>query len=172
MGNIILGAGEEGLRLLPAVVSVSFLVYLIVKAVFGGCRPFLHQLRSECGELLGYPPLPPLDPPEAREPPLSLDSPSLLQVLLERLPHPPSAPPALGAWLRGHSASEIPAPSTAEPASAAGIPTCPVCMLNWPNAALDCGHRVCAACLPEIQRRSNCCPVCRDPIRQVMRLYN
>mmetsp|Transcript_46719 Transcript_46719/g.109118 ORF Transcript_46719/g.109118 Transcript_46719/m.109118 type:complete len:194 (-) Transcript_46719:158-739(-) len=110
--------------------------------------------------------------PQAREPPLSLDSPSLLQVLLERLPHPPSAPPALGAWLRGHSASEIPAPSTAEPASAAGIPTCPVCMLNWPNAALDCGHRVCAACLPEIQRRANCCPVCRDPIRQVMRLYN
>ena len=71
MGNIILGAGEEGLRLLPAVVSeachksltlflfsdwyavsastsvqVSFLVYFIVKAVFGGCRPFLHQLRS------------------------------------------------------------------------------------------------------------------------------
>mmetsp|Transcript_46719 Transcript_46719/g.109121 ORF Transcript_46719/g.109121 Transcript_46719/m.109121 type:complete len:86 (-) Transcript_46719:460-717(-) len=45
MGNIILGAGEEGLRLLPAVVSVSFLVYFIVKAVFGGCRPFLHQLR-------------------------------------------------------------------------------------------------------------------------------
>ncbi|CAE7667751.1 RGLG4 [Symbiodinium pilosum] len=168
MGNVLLGAGEEGLKLLPIAIGVSFIVYVLVRAIFGGCRPFLHQLSSECGELMGYPPLPPLEPPEAREP-FSTESPSLVQVLLDRLPQR-SAP--LSMLLGLQPASHIPAPSTAEPAAAAGVPTCPVCMLNWPNAALDCGHRVCAACLPEIQRRSNCCPVCRDPIRQVMRLYN
>ncbi|CAJ1394552.1 unnamed protein product, partial [Effrenium voratum] len=155
MGNVLLGAEEEGLRILPFAVVVVAALYLAVKVIFGGCRPFMHELRSELGECCGYPPLAPLEPPEAR----TVRPPGLVQALLEIFPVPPSAP----------AARLVPA-SSAEPAE--GRPACPICVANWPNAALDCGHRVCAACLTEIQSRSNLCPVCRYPIRQAIRLYN
>eukprot|EP00931_Biecheleriopsis_adriatica_P074758 TRINITY_DN48761_c0_g1_i1.p1 TRINITY_DN48761_c0_g1~~TRINITY_DN48761_c0_g1_i1.p1 ORF type:complete len:170 (+),score=22.81 TRINITY_DN48761_c0_g1_i1:70-579(+) len=169
MGNILLGVGEETLKLLPVIVIICLVVYLLLRSLFGGCVPFLHKLRSECGELLGHPPLPPLEAPEAREVVASNGAPGLVQSLLGHLSDRPRAV-SLTAFFCP-STHQPPSPSTAEPA-AAGAPNCPVCITNWPNAALDCGHRVCAACLPEIQQRSNCCPVCRDPIRQVMRLYN
>ena len=140
MGNVILGAGEEGLKLLPIVVSEARLerscaktpavcfVAKVGKEAFSLrcrwscmslCEHFLaaaihsyissgtwaagkailfhpdqsrsvhvnmrivrsrdvslrETLRSECGELMGYPPLPPLEPLEARS------SSSLVQVL-------------------------------------------------------------------------------------------
>eukprot|EP00438_Fugacium_kawagutii_P011308 Skav205063 [mRNA] locus=scaffold142:298549:310263:+ [translate_table: standard] len=134
--------------------EVGVLIYAAVRLMFGSCDNFAYQLRSECRELLGYPPLPVReDALQGREVAIPGVSQGLMQAFLEILP----------------LSRDIPA-STAEPAN--GGPTCPVCIVNWPNAAFDCGHRVCAACLQEIRGRSNCCPVCRDPIRRVVRLYN
>ncbi|CAK9015695.1 E3 ubiquitin-protein ligase RGLG1 (RING domain ligase 1) [Durusdinium trenchii] len=154
MGNVIAAFGEEGLKLFPFAIAVSVLIYAAVRLIFGSCDEFVYQLRSECRECLGYPALPLRESQEVREVVRGMPH-GLMQAFLEILPLPT-------AW-------DIPA-STAEPAN--GGPTCPVCILNWPNAALDCGHRICAACLSEIRGRSNCCPVCRDPIRRVVRLYN
>eukprot|EP00930_Biecheleria_cincta_P064282 TRINITY_DN49840_c0_g1_i1.p1 TRINITY_DN49840_c0_g1~~TRINITY_DN49840_c0_g1_i1.p1 ORF type:complete len:192 (-),score=7.75 TRINITY_DN49840_c0_g1_i1:126-701(-) len=160
MGNVIAAASEESVRLLPFLVVAYIAIYVIIIILFGSCARFLYQLRSEGRDMCGYPPLPPWEP-ESRE------------VLL-------AANGSRGNFAWGSVSryyrrfvpwTVAPPPDSAEPA-AEGAPTCPVCMLNWPNVALDCGHRVCAACLPQIQSRSNTCPVCRDPIRTVMQLYN
>eukprot|EP00434_Breviolum_minutum_P039419 symbB.v1.2.035005.t1/scaffold4625.1/size37283/1 len=158
MGNAIAAFGEEGLKLFPFAVAIVVVIYAAVRLLFGSCDNFIYQLRSEWRELMGYPALPVREDlqeaSQGREVAVPGISQGLLQAFLEILPLP--------SW-------DIPV-STAEPAN--GGPTCPVCILNWPNAALDCGHRVCAVCLHEIRGRSNRCPVCRDPIRRVVRLYN
>ncbi|CAL1130764.1 unnamed protein product [Cladocopium goreaui] len=153
MGNVIAAFGEEGIKLFPFAAVIVVVIYAAVRLLFGSCENFGYQLRSETRELLGYPPLPLREDAEGREVAITGMSQGLLQAFFEILP----------------LSRDIPA-STAEPAN--GGPACPVCILNWPNAALDCGHRVCAACLQEIRGRSNCCPVCRDPIRRAVRLYN
>mmetsp|Transcript_24360 Transcript_24360/g.44102 ORF Transcript_24360/g.44102 Transcript_24360/m.44102 type:complete len:184 (+) Transcript_24360:32-583(+) len=183
MGNVLLGLEEEAVKVLPVVALFSLVVYFIILKLFGGCRPFVHQLRSEAGELCGYDPLPPYVSQEARNVNLQREESGAVTVaraaafvataqetLASFLTSRPTAP-SLQSLLRPGPTSGPPVPASAEPA-AAGAPTCPVCITNWPNAALDCGHRVCAACLPQIQCRSNACPVCRDPIRQVIQLYN
>lgn len=126
MGNVIAAFGEEGIKLFPFAVVIVVVIYAAVRLLFGSCDNFGYQLRSETRELLGYPPLPPREDAEAsfqgREVAITGMSQGLLQAFFEILP----------------LSRDIPA-STAEPAN--GGPACPVCILNWPNAALDCGDR-------------------------------
>eukprot|EP00271_Cylindrocystis_brebissonii_P000475 TRINITY_DN1057_c0_g1_i1.p1 TRINITY_DN1057_c0_g1~~TRINITY_DN1057_c0_g1_i1.p1 ORF type:complete len:604 (+),score=85.97 TRINITY_DN1057_c0_g1_i1:174-1985(+) len=50
---------------------------------------------------------------------------------------------------------------------------CPICMDNPPEGAcVPCGHLAgCMECLQAVQERGSGCPVCRAPIREVIRVY-
>mmetsp|Transcript_68430 Transcript_68430/g.222637 ORF Transcript_68430/g.222637 Transcript_68430/m.222637 type:complete len:164 (-) Transcript_68430:63-554(-) len=151
--------GEEIVRVLPFLVPLAILVYIYVRLRFGSCWAFLMKLRAEVREeVFGYPPEPPepLSPPRASSHSMDLMA-ALLHAATPVYHRHPAAPPA----------------SSAEPATP-GAPTCPVCLTNIPNAALDCGHRLCAACLAEIQSLPppGLCPICRDQIHEVLRIYN
>lgn len=52
-------------------------------------------------------------------------------------------------------------------------PECVVCMSNpQTNAFGPCGHKCCCeVCAAELQRRGDTCPICRGPIRNILRVY-
>eukprot|EP00405_Crypthecodinium_cohnii_P050168 CAMPEP_0206588764 /NCGR_PEP_ID=MMETSP0325_2-20121206/38492_1 /ASSEMBLY_ACC=CAM_ASM_000347 /TAXON_ID=2866 /ORGANISM="Crypthecodinium cohnii, Strain Seligo" /LENGTH=166 /DNA_ID=CAMNT_0054097135 /DNA_START=23 /DNA_END=523 /DNA_ORIENTATION=- len=53
-----------------------------------------------------------------------------------------------------------------------GEPTCPVCTVYKMDMALGCGHRLCGSCLTGVHANGAICPVCRAPIKQIIRCYN
>lgn len=177
MGNILFAFGEaadESARVLPVALPVLLVVYYYIYIRFGGCLLFILQLRSEImTEILGYPPEPSAPPRSAvTESPSNALHESLLPAVATAAA---SFAESMASVTRHGAARHPPAPpaSSAEPAPP-GAPTCPVCLVNLPNAALDCGHRVCAACLAHIQRGRppGLCPICREVIHEVLRLYN
>eukprot|EP00927_Polykrikos_kofoidii_P030896 TRINITY_DN26576_c0_g2_i1.p1 TRINITY_DN26576_c0_g2~~TRINITY_DN26576_c0_g2_i1.p1 ORF type:complete len:187 (-),score=25.89 TRINITY_DN26576_c0_g2_i1:81-641(-) len=66
-----------------------------------------------------------------------------------------------------------PLPPIGQPELASpGEQACPVCTTNRMNMAFGCGHRVCGGCVVSLRDRNQPCPVCRQCITQVIRLYN
>eukprot|EP00928_Gymnodinium_smaydae_P058192 TRINITY_DN4141_c1_g2_i1.p1 TRINITY_DN4141_c1_g2~~TRINITY_DN4141_c1_g2_i1.p1 ORF type:complete len:201 (-),score=35.55 TRINITY_DN4141_c1_g2_i1:75-620(-) len=64
-------------------------------------------------------------------------------------------------------------PALPEPElAAANEVACPVCTTNKMDVALGCGHRVCGGCIGAIHARQQPCPVCRQPILSIIRLFN
>ena len=48
---------------------------------------------------------------------------------------------------------------------------CPVCQINVKDIRLTCGHLVCGTCAIKISQLNNACPICREPIRNMDKVY-
>ena len=56
--------------------------------------------------------------------------------------------------------------------ASAATKACPVCLINQADTAIiPCGHCVCVKCLDQLTSMHACCPVCRSPIRDKLRLH-
>ncbi len=48
---------------------------------------------------------------------------------------------------------------------------CPICSENIKNSTVQCGHMFCIPCIREVYEKNKSCPLCKEEITKITKLY-